>query len=171
VRRRTGGLVGEIDRAADVADSVDAGLLVAVAEDEMAPAARTAVRAADARKGVDPVVLRVSNVSYITTFMVVVTGRNAPQIRAIANLVEEDLLKVHRLKPRRRSRAATSGWILLDYGDLMVHVFLPEQRIQYNMEGLWHKGEPLDISDCLAEPEARPVEGPAAGEGEDDDWL
>lgn len=167
VRRRTKGLVGEIDNEPDIADTIESSGLSKVEDDDMAPVARTAVRAADARKGIDPVVVRISNVSCVTTFMVCVTGKNPPQIRAIANLVEEDLLKEHKLKSMRRSRTAESGWTLLDYGDLMVHVFSPEQRRNYNMEDLWRRGEVLDISDCLAGPEKDEEEA----DDEDDDWL
>jgi ribosome-associated protein len=170
VRRRTKGLVGEIDTEPDIADCIDSSGMPRVEDDDMAPAARTAVRAADARKGIDPVVVRVANVSTVTTFMVCVTGKNPPQIRAIANLVEEDLLKEHNLKSKRRSRTAESGWVLLDYGDLMVHVFSPEQRKNYNMEDLWRRGERLDISDCLIGPESA-IEDVAVVDDEDDDWL
>lgn len=171
VRRRTKGLVGEIDTEPDIADTLESAGLPAVGDDDMAPAARTAVRAADARKGIDPMVVRVANVSSVTTFMVCVTGKNPPQIRAIANLVEEDLLKEHELKSQRRSRTAESGWVLLDYGDLMVHVFSPEQRKNYNMEDLWRRGEILDISDCLVGPGAKDADEDSAVDDEDDDWL
>lgn len=171
VRRRTKGLVGEIDTEPDIADTLESAGLPAVGDDDMAPAARTAVRAADARKGIDPMVVRVANVSSVTTFMVCVTGKNPPQIRAIANLVEEDLLKEHQLKSQRRSRTAESGWVLLDYGDLMVHVFSPEQRRNYNMEDLWRRGEILDISDCIVGPGVKDTDKGRVVDDEDDDWL
>lgn len=171
VRRRTKGLVGEIDAERDIADTLESAHLPAVGDDDMAPAARTAVRAADARKAIDPMVVRVANVSSVTTFMVCVTGKNPPQIRAIANLVEEDLLKEHQLKSQRRSRTAESGWVLLDYGDLMIHVFSPEQRKNYNMEDLWRRGEILDISDCLVGPGGDDADEDRAVDDEDDDWL
>lgn len=177
VRRRTGNLVSEIDREKPVEDTIDPALLPPVHLDDIAEYARTAVRAADKRKAEAPVVFRVANVSYITTFMVCFTGKSAPQIRAIANIVEDDLLKEHKLKPKESTRSTSSGWILLDYGDLMVHIFSPEQRVNYNMESLWRKGEPLDISDCIARaPDDaafvdQPPASPSDSLGEDDDWL
>jgi ribosome-associated protein len=149
VRTRTRNLIGEIGKTVDVVDQRTAAALPPVEEDELAEYARTAVRAADQRKAVDPVVIRIANVSYITTFMVCVTGNNSPQIRAIGNLVEEDLYKKHNLKPKRSTGTANSGWLLLDYGDMMVHIFSPEQRDNYDLESLWSQGEGLDISDCL----------------------
>lgn len=175
VRRRTGNLVSEIDREEPVEDSIDPTLLPPVHLDEVADYARTAVRAADKRKAESPVAFRVANVSYITTFMVCLTGKSTPQIRAIANIVEEELLKQHQLKPKQSTRTTSSGWILLDYGDLMVHIFSPEQRVNYNMESLWRKGEPLDISDCVtgsSEGAEKPVQSITSDPvDDDDDWL
>jgi ribosome-associated protein len=172
VRVRTGSFVDEMLAPSNVADSVDTSLLPPVHLDEIADYARTAVRAADKRKGIDPVAVRIANLTYITTFMVCITGKNSPQIRAIANIVEEDLFKEHKLKPKRSSLTPNSGWLLLDYGDLMVHIFSPDQRANYNMESLWRKGERLDISDCLI---TGPVGGTtsyfADGKERDDDWL
>jgi ribosome-associated protein len=149
VRARTKSLIGEIGKFVDIVDRDSVASLPPVELDEVAEHARTAIRAADQRKATDPVVIRIANVSYITTFMVCVTGNNAPQIRAIGNLVEEDLLKKHKLKPKRSTGTANSGWLLLDYGDMMVHIFSPEERENYDLETLWARGEVLDISDCL----------------------
>jgi ribosome-associated protein len=189
IRTRTRNLIGEIGKAVDVVDWGTAAALPPVEEDELAEYARTAVRAADQRKAVDPVVIRIANVSYITTFMVCVTGNNAPQIRAIGNLVEEDLYKKHNLKPKRSTGTANSGWLLLDYGDMMVHIFSPEQRDNYDLESLWSRGEGLDISDCLItvnnkwpmrwRDDTKDVDDDITttpnsdgdGETDDDDWL
>lgn len=187
-RARTSNLVGQIQSHLDVVDPEFVNELPPVELDETAPYARTAVRSADERKAIDPVVLRVSNVSYITTFMVIVTGKNPPQLRAIANNVEENLVKEHELEPIRSAGTANSGWILLDYGDMMVHVFSPDQRASYDMEKLWSAGQPLDVSDCItktqalnatddAETKANRTGSPSTGSGgvsaddDDDDWL
>lgn len=82
--------------------------------DESAEYIHTVVQAADTRKANDIRVLRVSKLTHITSFIVIATGNSAPQIRAIANLIEEDLTKNHKLEPRRIDGVPTSGWILLD---------------------------------------------------------
>jgi ribosome-associated protein len=170
VRARTGNFVDEMQSPSNVADSVDTSLLPPVHLDEIAEYARTAVRASDKRKAIDPIAIRIANLTYITTFMVCLTGKNSPQIRAIANIVEEELFKEHGLKPKRSALTPNSGWLLLDYGDLMVHIFSPEQRDSYDMESLWRKGERLDISDCLVTGPAGVI-GAVDVDNEDDDWL
>lgn len=126
------------------------------------------MRAADGRKAEDAVVVRVANVSAVTRFMVCVTGRNGPQIGAIANKVEEEVFAEHGMKCGRRKRSGASGWVLLDFGEMMVHVFSPEERSNYDMEGLWRRGERMDVSDCVTGPgEKVEVEVDEV----DDDWL
>jgi ribosome-associated protein len=165
VRARTKSLIGEIGKYIETVDKDSAASLPPVELDEGAEYARTAIRAADQRKATDPVVIRIANVSYITTFMVCVTGNNAPQIRAIGNLVEEDLLKKHKLKPKRSTGTANSGWLLLDYGDMMVHIFSPEERKNYDLETLWARGEVLDIADCLVTASSKAVENGSRNNG------
>lgn len=149
VRPRTRKLLDEID-GPEVPDKLtsDAGDLPAISNDETMPWVRTAIRAGDERKALNPLAIRVAQISYITSFVVVLTGRSEPQTRAIANLVEQSMHKEHALAPKRKSGGA--GWILLDYGDMLVNVFLPEQRTFYNLEKLWKDGEDVDISDCLS---------------------
>lgn len=98
----------------DTAFAADAESQPPIELDDSAEYVRTVVRSADTRKAEDIRVLRVSKLTYITSFIIVVTGNSAPQIRAIANLVEEDLSKKHKLEPNRIDGVPSSGWILLD---------------------------------------------------------
>lgn len=119
-------------------------------EDEITPFARTAVLAADERKAVEPVAIRIAALTCMASYVVVSAGRNAPQMRAIANMVQERLAKEHSLKPRHVSGTPDSGWILLDYGDLLVNVFSVESRRHYDFDNFWAAGERLDLSAELA---------------------
>jgi len=132
-----------ITKLADDADS-----LPPLERDEAYPWVATAIRAGDERKAVDPLAIRVARISYIASFIVVLTGRSEPQCRAIANLVEQAMHKEHGTPPKRKSGGA--GWILLDYGDVLVNVFLPDQRKFYNLENLWKDGQVVDIKPWLS---------------------
>jgi len=152
-----------------------------IEEDEITPFARTAVLAADERKAVEPVAIRVAALTCMASYVVVSAGRNPPQMRAIANLVQERLGKEHNLKPRHVSGTPDSGWILMDYGDLLVNVFSVESRTHYNFDEFWAAGEMLDMSSYLPGPGAAVGTASggapgAAGDGDGaasplDDWL
>lgn len=115
-RQRTSSLINEImtQPKSDTLFSADAHLQPAIEDDETAKYIRTVVKAADTRKAEDIVALRVSKLTYVTSFIVIATGNNTPQLRAIANLVEDELVKVHQTEPLRIDGVPNSGWILLD---------------------------------------------------------
>lgn len=115
-RPRTRSLLDAITRQPepDTTFAADADSQPPIELDESTKYVRTVVRAADTRKAEDIRVIRVSKLTYITTFIIIASGNSAPQIRAIANLIEEDLSKVHKLEPRRIDGVPNSGWILLD---------------------------------------------------------
>lgn len=115
-RRRTTALINAINTqpVPGTTFAADAEALPDLEEDEITEFIRTAVSAADKRKGEDILALRVSTLTCITSFIVFVTGRNTPQLRAISNIIEEDLAKKHELEPRRIDGVPASGWILLD---------------------------------------------------------
>jgi ribosome-associated protein len=99
--------------------------------------------AADDRKGSDIVVLQVADVSYLADFFVIVTGFSRAQVRAIANqILEQGELEGQRI-PRRLEGQADASWILMDYGDVIVHVMLPQERDFYNLEAFWGHSEQI----------------------------
>lgn len=134
-------------------------------EDEITPFARTAVLAADERKAVEPVAIRIAALTCMASYVVVSAGRNPPQMRAIANMVQERLAKEHSLKPRHVSGTPDSGWILLDYGDLLVNVFSVESRRHYDFDNFWAAGERLDLSADLPSGGAGAAVGAGAAGG------
>jgi ribosome-associated protein len=105
--------------------------------------ARVAARAADDKQGRDTVILEVGAVLAITDFFVITSGTNSRQVRTIADAVEERL-KQHGRVPVREEGRSDLTWVLLDYGDLVVHVFLEETRHFYDIERLYRDVPVLD---------------------------
>jgi len=99
--------------------------------------ARTAARAASAKGGDDTVIIEVGAVLAITDAFVITSGRNSRQVKTIAEEVESRLKVEDDIKPLRVEGVSDSQWILLDYGDLVIHVFLDETREFYDLERLW----------------------------------
>jgi ribosome-associated protein len=96
-----------------------------------------AARAAAAKKGEDPVILEVGEVLAITDAFVITSGANARQVRTIAEEVEARVAEECGPKPLRVEGLDDARWVLLDYGDFVVHVFLEEVRRYYDLERLW----------------------------------
>jgi len=70
-------------------------------------------------------------------YFIVCTGASERQLKAIADGIEEHTVKQYDLKPRRREGIAESGWILVDYSDVIIHIFSASQRKYYQLEQLW----------------------------------
>ncbi|MDU0346070.1 ribosome silencing factor [Microbacterium sp. KSW2-29] len=98
--------------------------------------ARIAALAADSKSGDDIVALDVSEPLPLVDVFLLVTGRNERNVAAIADEVEEKLLEAGHKRLRREGRQE-SRWVLLDFGDLVVHVFHEEERVYYGLERLW----------------------------------
>jgi ribosome-associated protein len=96
----------------------------------------TAARAASAKQAEDIVILDVSEIIVITDHFVICTAGSHRQIRTVIDAVEEALRGLG-VKPVRREGESEAGWWLLDYVDVVVHVFGPEEREYYDLERLW----------------------------------
>lgn len=92
---------------------------------------------AGAVKAQSPVALDLREVSGYTDFFLVCSGGSDRQAKAIHDRIYEGMKKEHGLLPRRVEGATEARWILLDYVDVVVHVFVPEAREFYNLEKLW----------------------------------
>ena len=97
---------------------------------------RLAARAALDRKAVDLVVLDVQGLSSVTDFFVLCSGRSTTHVASIAEAVRA-AMKAEEVRPLHAEGTPESGWMLLDYGDVLVHVFLEETRVYYALERLW----------------------------------
>jgi ribosome-associated protein len=98
---------------------------------------RAAVYAAGERKAHDVVVLDLREIASFTDFFVIASGTNVRQVQAIADAVEEHLRKELRVKPARVEGYNSAEWVLLDYGDFILHVFEEKARRFYDLERLW----------------------------------
>ena len=105
--------------------------------DQVREWARTAARAASAKGGEETVIIEVGGVLAITDAFVITSGRNTRQVKTIAEEVEAKLKAEGGISPLRVEGLGDSQWVLLDYGDLVVHVFLDETREFYDLERLW----------------------------------
>ena len=93
---------------------------------------------ADNRKAENIVILDLRKLPGVADFMVLCTGSSEPHLRAIEEELEERLRDEDGLRPRAVDGTRHSGWIVLDYGDVLVHVMKPELRERYDLEGLWN---------------------------------
>jgi ribosome-associated protein len=104
-----------------------------------------AITAATDKKAEQLVVLDLRKAAGFTDFFVILSGTNARQVRAIADSVR-DSLAAEGIKPSNVEGYDRSEWVLLDYFDFVVHVFLPETRAFYGLERLWGNAERLEVS-------------------------
>ncbi|HEX4819427.1 MAG TPA: ribosome silencing factor [Acidimicrobiales bacterium] len=96
-----------------------------------------AAQAASSKKATDPIVLAVGDVLSITDFFVIVSASNPRQVRTIAEEVEEQIRSAGGPSPLRVEGLDDLHWVLVDYGEFVVHVFLQETREYYELERLW----------------------------------
>ena len=118
--------------------------------DQVRQWARTAARAASAKGGEDTVIIEVGEILAITDAFVISSGRNTRQVKTIAEEVETRLKADGGISPLRVEGLGDSHWVLLDYGDLVVHVFLDETRDYYDLERLWSDAPRLAWEDEAA---------------------
>ena len=105
--------------------------------------ARLAAEACDDRKAVDIRLIRVDEVSSLADWFVICSGLSDVQVRAIARSVEDKLEEETGRLPLRREGQSEGRWVLLDYGEVIVHVLLPEERSYYDLESFWGHGEQI----------------------------
>lgn len=103
--------------------------------------AETIAEAASDRKAGDIVLLRVSEVSYLADYFVMMTGYSRAQVRAIAEAIEGKIETEFQRKPLRTAGKAEGSWVLQDYGDAIVHIMMPKEREFYNLEAFWGHAE------------------------------
>jgi ribosome-associated protein len=104
-----------------------------------------AAEAAEEKKATDVVVLDVAETLVITSYFVVATGTSDRQVRSIAEQVEDTLRETAGIKPIGREGEREGKWVLLDFADVVVHVFQPEERDFYRLEKLWSDAPRLDV--------------------------
>ena len=103
--------------------------------------ARLAAEASDDRKAVDIRLIRVDEVSSLADWFVISSGLSDVQVRAIARSVEDQIEEATVRLPLRREGQKEGKWMLLDYGEVIVHVLTPSERSYYDLEAFWGHGE------------------------------
>src|ERR1700735_2547907 len=98
---------------------------------------RQCVWAAQEKKALDPIILDLRNISTITDYLVICSAQSEPQIKAIANGVELGQKESFHRHPLAVDGSPTSQWIVIDYGDVMFHIFHEQKRSVYSLEDLW----------------------------------
>lgn len=101
--------------------------------------------AAQAKAGEDLIAFDVSGPLPLTDIFLIITGRSERNVAAIADEIEDKLIQVGS-KPLRREGRQEGRWVLLDFGDLVVHVFHEEERRYYDLERLWRDCPPVSIT-------------------------
>lgn len=108
-------------------------------------AVRLAAHAAAEKKAAELVLLDLQNVASFTSYFLICSGTSTRQVQAISNAVEEALIKRGK-RPLHIEGYSSAEWILLDYGDFIVHVFGHASRKFYDLERLWRDAPRVDVS-------------------------
>lgn len=110
---------------------------------------RSIVATLDSKKATDIKSLEITELTAVADYFVIATGTSGTHIRALSDEVQDTLTK-QGVEPRN-VEGKTTGWILLDYGTVVVHVFTPDQRELYSLEHLWGDAKQVDISDLITD--------------------
>jgi ribosome-associated protein len=105
--------------------------------------ARRIVDVASDKQAIDVVMLDLQEVSLVADYFVICSGTSERQLKAISDDIVDTVAREEKVKPRRREGVANSGWILLDYGPVVVHIFSPEMRDFYRLEKMWSTAVPV----------------------------
>ena len=119
--------------------------LISTADDSYSLALAIA-QAADDRKGGDIVLLKVAEVSYLADYFVVVTGFSSAQVRAITRSITDKVEEEWQRLPQHTAGMGEGSWVLMDYGDVIVHIFMPQEREFYDLEAFWGHAERLSFA-------------------------
>lgn len=105
------------------------------------------VKILDDKKAEDIAAIETTALTVVSDYFVIATGTSSTHVKALADEVEDGMEKlgvsVHHIEGR------ATGWILLDYNDVLVHIFTRDNREYYNLEHLWADGTPIDISNIV----------------------
>ncbi len=109
--------------------------------------AKNIVKILDNKKAIDISLITTQELTIVSDYFIIASGTSSTHVRALADEVDEEMKKLG-VEPDHIEGRAT-GWILLDYGCVLVHVFDPQSRDYYNLERLWGDAARVDISDIV----------------------
>jgi len=116
---------------------------------------KIAASAADDKKAHDLVALDISEIASFADYFLLCTGDSSRQMQAIADEVEQRL-KAHGIRPSHVEGYQNAEWILMDYLDLVVHIFSKNARVYYDLERLWRDGKRLEANQLIQEKAPKP---------------
>ena len=105
--------------------------------------AQIACKAIDDKKGQDIKIIDIQSVSVLADYFIIADGSNPNQVQAMADNVEEELFKAG-FEARQVEGYNTANWILMDYNDIIVHIFSREDRLFYDLERIWRDGKVIE---------------------------
>ena len=108
--------------------------------------AKLAYESIDEKKGIDIRIIDISNISVIADYFIIAGGSNQRQIETISDNVEEKLGKAG-ITPKSIEGNHKSSWILMDYRDVIIHIFNQEDRLFYDLERIWADGSTIEAAD------------------------
>ena len=103
---------------------------------------KLAVAALEDRKAEDVTVIDISEISPIADYFIIANGTNQNQLQAMRDALYKAGVKVQQIEGNQ-----SSTWILMDYGDIIIHIFSKEDRLFYDLERTWRDGKVVDVSD------------------------
>ncbi len=133
----------------EVLPSVDSDFKQPIDEEAKALALAIA-EAADDRKAGNITILQTGDISYLADYFVIVTGFSNVQVRAIANAIEGTIEDQLDRQPLRTEGMGEGRWVLKDYGDVIVHIFMPSDREYYDLEAFWGHAERIEFQPTSA---------------------
>ncbi|MDE6274861.1 MAG: ribosome silencing factor [Clostridiales bacterium] len=106
--------------------------------------ARSCAKAISDKKGSDIVIINVSEQTIVCSYFVIASGKSTTQVHALCDNVEEKIKKDFGLSPVRTEGVREGRWGVIDYGDVVVHIFNEESRLFYYLERLWDSGRNVE---------------------------
>ena len=107
---------------------------------------KIAYHALSDKKGEDIKIIDITGISVLADYFIIANGNSDSQVNALVDNVEEELHKAG-YTLRQREGQASGSWVLLDFGDIIVHVFDKENRLFYDLERIWKDGKDVKIED------------------------
>ena len=110
--------------------------------------AKLAIAALEDKKAEDIKIIDISEVSVIADYFIIASGTNHNQVQAMADNVDETLGRAG-YEPKQIEGYQNANWILMDYRDIVIHIFDEENRLFYDLERIWRDGKVLDVNEFL----------------------
>lgn len=126
-----------------MADTKEKNMIPENGKDRSAELARIAIAALEDKKAEDVRVIDIGDVSVLADYFIIANGNNRTQVQAMADEVEQRLGRAG-AEPKQIEGYQTGNWVLLDFGDVIIHIFDAQNRLFYDLERIWKDGRQID---------------------------